>query len=90
MKCSKSDILTVCAPYCLVQCINSFFGGCFVCMASTWSKQHLTIESFSQVSEHIKHIVSKTPTKIFKIWLSVEPETSFMLSPISPASPASM
>lgn len=73
-----------------LQCINTFYGGCFVCMASTWSKQHLTIENFSQVSEHIKHIVSKTPTKIFKIWLSVEPATSSMLSPLSPASPESI
>jgi hypothetical protein len=56
-------------------------------MASTWSKRHLTIESFSEVFEQIKRILSKTPTKIFKIWLSVEPATSHILSPISPASP---
>jgi hypothetical protein len=56
-------------------------------MASTWSKRQLTIESFSEILAHIKRIVSKTPSKIFQFWLSVEPATSALLSPVSPASP---
>jgi hypothetical protein len=62
-----------------------FFGGCFLCMATTWSKRQLTIESFSEITDHIQRIVSKTPTKIFNIWMSVEPQTC----PVSPASPDS-
>lgn len=71
----------------VLQCINTFYGGCFLCMASTFSKRQLTIDRFSEVTEHIQRIVSKTPHKIFNFWLSVEPATSEMLSPISPASP---
>ena len=84
MCCGKCSFAFVATP---LQCINSFYGGCFLCMASTWSKRQLTIERFSEVTEHIKRIVSKTPTKIFNFWLSVEPATSGLLSPISPASP---
>lgn len=84
MCCEKCSFAFAAIP---LQCINSFYGGCFLCMASTWSKRQLTIERFSEVTDHIKRIVSKTPTKIFNFWLSVEPATSGLLSPISPASP---
>jgi hypothetical protein len=59
-------------------------------MASTWSLRQLTIESFSEVVDHIKRIISKTPTKIFNFWLSAEPRTSQFLSPVSPLSPGNL
>jgi len=66
-----------------------FFGGCFLCMASTWSKRQLSIENFSEVTDHIQRIISRTPSKIFSFWLSLEPQTTQMLGPVSPASPDS-
>jgi hypothetical protein len=77
------------APYHPLQCINMFFGGCFLSMASTWSKRQLSIENFSEVTDHIQRIISRTPSKIFSFWLSLEPQTTQMLGPVSPASPDS-